>query len=198
MQKHPNLSLVEHFKNLVDPRVNRTQAHDPIDILVIAVCTLLRAGESFHDREEFGRAKREWFQTFLSLRHGIPSHDTFNRVFAAIDPQQFLDCFLRWTQSVRQAVPDSAPSLNPFDGFIDGPSLTTRERIKAFAYSAYFAVLSFFFIPIANDKSSMTIFQGSSPSSASLHCQDEMPKKSNAPFQPPSAKTTRLEPKSPV
>jgi predicted transposase YbfD/YdcC len=54
--------------------------------------------------EDFGLAKQDWFQTFLKLRSGIPSHDTFNRVFAALDPKAFLDCFLRWTQSVRQAV----------------------------------------------------------------------------------------------
>jgi predicted transposase YbfD/YdcC len=54
--------------------------------------------------EDFGEAKQEWFKTFLKLTNGIPSHDTFNRVFAAIDPQQFLECFLRWTQSVRQTV----------------------------------------------------------------------------------------------
>src|SRR5580698_7719457 len=112
MQTHPNLTLVEHFKNLIDPRVNRTKDHDLIDVLVIAVCTLLCAGESFYDMEEFGQAKREWFQTFLSLRNGIPSHDTFNRVLAALDPKQFLDCFLRWTQSVRQAVPQEIVALD--------------------------------------------------------------------------------------
>jgi predicted transposase YbfD/YdcC len=54
--------------------------------------------------EEFGRAKHDWFKTYLTLRHGIPRHDTFNRVFAALKPEAFLDCFLRWTQSVRQTV----------------------------------------------------------------------------------------------
>ena len=109
---HPRLSLIEHFKDLPDPRVNRTKAHDLIDILVIAICTLLCGGESFNDMEDFGRAEREWFKTFLTLRNGIPSHDTFNRLFAALDPKAFLDCFLRWTQSLRQAVPQEIVALD--------------------------------------------------------------------------------------
>lgn len=112
MQKHPHLSLIEHFKGLTDPRVDRTKAHELIDILVIAVCALLCAAESFNDMEDFGKAKEEWFRTFLKLRKGIPSHDTFNRVFAAIDPKEFLDCFLRWTQSLRQAVSQEIVALD--------------------------------------------------------------------------------------
>jgi len=112
MQKHPKLSLIEHFKDLPDPRVERTKDHDLIDILVIAICTLLCAGESFNDMEDFGRAKEDWFKTFLTLRSGIPSHDTFNRLFAALDPQAFLDCFLRWTQSLRAAVKQEIVALD--------------------------------------------------------------------------------------
>ena len=112
MPNHPKLSLIEHFKDLPDPRVNRTKEHDLIDLLVIAVCTLLCAGESFNDMEDFGHAKQDWFKTFLALRNGIPSHDTFNRVFAALDPEQFLDCFLRWTQSLRKAVAQEILALD--------------------------------------------------------------------------------------
>jgi predicted transposase YbfD/YdcC len=112
MQKHPKLSLIEHFQDLPDPRVSRTRDHELIDVLVIAVCTLLCAGETFNDMEDFGRAKYDWFKTFLGLRSGIPSHDTFNRVFAALDPAQFLDCFLRWTQALRQAVPREIVALD--------------------------------------------------------------------------------------
>lgn len=109
---HPHLSLIEHFKNLPDPRVDRTKDHDLIDILVIAICALLCGAETFNDMEDFGKAKQEWFKTFLKLRNGIPSHDTFNRVFAALDPQGFLDCFLRWTQSLRQAVAQEVVAID--------------------------------------------------------------------------------------
>jgi predicted transposase YbfD/YdcC len=112
MQKHPKLSLIEHFQDLPDPRVDRTKDHDLIDILVIAICTLLCAGESFNDMEDFGKAKQDWFKTFLTLRNGIPSHDTFNRLFAALASQAFLDCFLRWTQSLRQVVAQEIVALD--------------------------------------------------------------------------------------
>lgn len=97
-------SLIACFQDLPDPRVDRTKNHKLIDILVISICTLLCCGESFNDMEEFGNAKHDWLKSFLELPNGIPAHDTFNRVFAALDPQRFLDCFLRWTQSLRTAV----------------------------------------------------------------------------------------------
>lgn len=112
MQKHPKLSLLAHFQDLPDPRVNRTKDHELIDVLTIAICTLLCAGESFNDMADFGAAKEDWFRTFLSLKNGIPSHDTFNRVFAALDPQAFGDCFMAWTQSLRAAVAQEIVALD--------------------------------------------------------------------------------------
>lgn len=112
MPSSAKLSLVEHFKHLPDPRVNRTLDHDLVDVMVIAVCCLLCAGESFNDMADFGRAKEEWFRTFLGLRSGIPSHDTFNRVFAALNPKAFADCFIAWTQSLRAAIPQEIVALD--------------------------------------------------------------------------------------
>lgn len=105
-------SLVHYLAPMTDPRINRRKDHDLLDILVIGICTMLCGGEGFNDMEDFGKAKYDWFKTFLGLRNGIPSHDTFNRVFAALDPKEFLDCFLRWTQSLRQAVAQEIVALD--------------------------------------------------------------------------------------
>jgi predicted transposase YbfD/YdcC len=112
MQMHPKKSLVAHLSIITDPRVNRTKDHALIDILVIAICGLLCRAETFNDLEDFGRAKQDWFKTFLALPNGIPSHDTFNRVFSALDPKQFLEAFINWTQSLRQAVPDEIVAMD--------------------------------------------------------------------------------------
>jgi predicted transposase YbfD/YdcC len=107
-----NASIVEHFQTLEDPRIERTKKHLLLDILVIAVCTLLTGGEGFQDMELFGKSKRAWLQTFLALPHGIPSHDTFGRVFARLNPQRFQECFLSWTQAVAQLTQGALVSLD--------------------------------------------------------------------------------------
>jgi len=112
MPTHPKLGLLDHFKDLPDPRVPRRCDHELSDVLIIGLCTLLCGGSDFNDMADFGRAKQDWFKTFLPLRHGIPAHDTFNRVFAALKPETFLDCFLRWTQSLRQTVAHEIVALD--------------------------------------------------------------------------------------
>src|SRR5918911_1258255 len=97
-----NVSIVEHFQSLEDPRIERSRKHRLIDILVIALCTLLSGGEGFQDMELFGKSKLAWLQTFLALPHGITSHDTFGRLFARLNPRRFQECFLAWTQAVAQ------------------------------------------------------------------------------------------------
>lgn len=109
---HPKKSLIEHLSAIRDPRVKRTRDHELIDILVIAICALLCRAETFNDMEDFGNAKLDWFKTFLVLPNGIPSHDTFNRVFQMLDPAEFLEAFLNWTQGLRQAVPDEIVAMD--------------------------------------------------------------------------------------
>ncbi len=96
---HP---LIKHFADLPDPRVARTQRHALLDILVIALCALICGADDFVAMARFGHAKQTWLKDRLALElpSGIPSHDTFGRVFACLDPAAFADCFLAWTQEM--------------------------------------------------------------------------------------------------
>jgi predicted transposase YbfD/YdcC len=95
--------FVEHFGALPDPRVDRTKRHLLLDILVIALCAVICGAEGWEDMEAFGRAKEPWLRERLGLAlpHGIPSHDTFRRVFARLDPTAFGSAFCAWTQTLR-------------------------------------------------------------------------------------------------
>jgi len=102
MKEHRSAALLEHFRDLADPRIDRHKEHKLIDVLVIAICAILCGANDWVAVETFGRAKREWFARFLELAHGIPSHDTFGRVFAVLSPQALQACFLNWIQAVAQ------------------------------------------------------------------------------------------------
>lgn len=97
----PKLSLLETFQPIPDPRQLAKCEHRLVDLLVIAAATLLCGGEGFNDMELFARTRLPWLKTFLELPGGPPGHDTFNRLFQALDPQAFLDAFVRWVESVR-------------------------------------------------------------------------------------------------
>lgn len=96
--------LKAQLLQLTDPRLPRRRKHELIDVLMIAVTALLCGAENFTHMAQFGKAKEAWLRTFLTLTHGIPSHDTFRRVFMLLSPEKFSAVFLSWTQSLRQAV----------------------------------------------------------------------------------------------
>ena len=92
----------EHFKDLNDPRVERTRKHPLINIVFIAVCGVLSGANSFAAIEEFGLDRRTWFARFLDLTNGVPSDDTFARVLARLDPGAFERCLLSWIRAVQE------------------------------------------------------------------------------------------------
>ena len=105
MAESHHVSILDHFDDLDDPRVERTRRHQLVDIIAIAICAAICGADSWVHVELFGRSKLEWFQTFLELPNGVPSHDTFGDVFARLDPEQFQNCFVSWTQAIAELLP---------------------------------------------------------------------------------------------
>ena len=95
-------TILDHFADLDDPRVERTRHHKLVDIIAIAICATICGADSWVHIGLFGKSKLAWFQSFLELPRGIPSHDTFGAVFARLDPVQLQNCFVSWTQAIAE------------------------------------------------------------------------------------------------
>jgi predicted transposase YbfD/YdcC len=93
-------SISDFFSDLTEPRESNKR-HKLIDVIAIALCAVICGADTWEEIEEFGRAKAEWFETFLELPHGIPAHDTFARIFASMDPKEFQQAFLGWVDSIQ-------------------------------------------------------------------------------------------------
>jgi predicted transposase YbfD/YdcC len=104
MKEPQTPALIEHLEQVSDPRLERTKRHKLIDILVIAVCATVCGAEAWTEMEEFGEAKESWFRRFLELPNGIPSHDTFRRVFMLLQPSEFQNSFLSWVKELARVV----------------------------------------------------------------------------------------------
>ena len=104
MPKKSLEAIEEHFRKVTDPRRDRTKDHKLIDIISIAICAVICGAEGWVDIELFGKSKLHWLKTFLELPNGIPSHDTFGRVFSLIDAQQFQLAFYEWVLAVNEII----------------------------------------------------------------------------------------------
>jgi predicted transposase YbfD/YdcC len=92
------------FENLTDPRVERTRRHELFDLVVVALCGTIAGGDSWSDIERFGNERLDWLRTFLRLENGVPSHDTFGRVFSLLDPAQLVACIRQWLDEVGREI----------------------------------------------------------------------------------------------
>ena len=106
-------TITEHFSPLKDPRTGRMVDHYLIEILIIAICAVICGADDWVAIEQFGQAKEKWLRTFLHLPNGIPSHDTFRRVFAQLEAEAFQACFVSWMQGIAQL---SQGEIVPIDG----------------------------------------------------------------------------------
>ena len=112
---HPgtHMPFMQHFGDLADPRIDRTKFHPLSNIIVITLCAVICGAQTWEDIEAYGTQKIAWLRTILPLEYGIPSHDTFGRVFARIDPDMFQKSFFRWVWTI-SALTDG--EIIPIDG----------------------------------------------------------------------------------
>ena len=105
-------SFFDHFRIVQDPRLDRNKRHELIDIIVITICAVLCGADDWVDVASFGEAKEKWFKTFLMLPNGIPSHDTFGRVFALLDTDQFEAGFRSWVSTLACLLPGEVVAID--------------------------------------------------------------------------------------
>ena len=117
-------TLAECFENLPDPRKRIDIEHKLMDIIIIAIIAVMCGANGFNEIEIFGKSKKKWFKKFLELSNGIPSHDTFNRVLSALNPNEFHKCFMNWVSTLYEKISREIIS-------IDGKTARrTKEKIK--------------------------------------------------------------------
>ncbi|RLV61062.1 ISAs1 family transposase [Parashewanella curva] len=119
-------TISQHFANLPDPRIKRTQHHPLVNILTITLCAVICGCDNFNAIEEYGKSKKQWFETFLDMPHGIPSHDTFNDVLNRLSPKAFHAAFTEWVKHLCELNEDIIP--------LDGKTLRrTIDKVNGVA-----------------------------------------------------------------
>lgn len=105
-------AIIEHFQDIPDPRINRRKLHSLLDIIVVSVCAIICGAKGFEEIELFGNERIQWLKQFLELKNGIPSHDTFGRVFGLLNPKDFQERFIAWVESLRLQKPSEVIAID--------------------------------------------------------------------------------------
>jgi len=111
MEEPASARLFDACAHVHDPR-SANARHRLFDIFVIALCAVISGAEGWEDMEEYGQAQAEWFQQFLELPHGIPSHDTFRRVLSRLKPDEQTQCFVSWTEALHESLDGEIVALD--------------------------------------------------------------------------------------
>lgn len=105
-------SPIHYFTEMSDPRVERTKEHLLEDIVFITISAVICGAETWNDIENYGKSKEDWLKNYLQLPHGIPSHDTFNRFFSALNPEEFERAFLSWVKAISELTDGDVVSID--------------------------------------------------------------------------------------
>lgn len=102
MKKAPIAPLMDYFKDIEDPRIERNKAYPLIEVIIITILAVIAFAEGWEDIETYGHAKAAWLKKFLPLRNGIPKHDVYRRVFSRLNPAAIEACFMAWVRDIKQ------------------------------------------------------------------------------------------------
>ena len=111
MEEPASARLFDYFAYVSDPR-SANARHRLCDIFVIPLCAVISGAEGWEDMEEYGQAQAEWFQQFLALPHGIPSHDPLRRVLSRLKPDELTECVVNWTEALRESLDGDSVALD--------------------------------------------------------------------------------------
>jgi hypothetical protein len=128
MEKAPVPPLLDYFKDIKDPRVERNKAYPLIEVIVITILAVMAFAEGWEDIEVYGLAKQAWLKKFLPLANGIPKHDVYRRVFSRLYPGAIEQCFMAWVRDIKQ---DISREIIAIDGKTVKGSFNSRTETSA-------------------------------------------------------------------
>jgi predicted transposase YbfD/YdcC len=128
MNNQPIPPLIDFFRHIKDPRIERNKAYPLIEVIVITLLAVMAFAEGWEDIEKYGKAKEGWLRKFLPLENGIPKHDVYRRVFNRLKSEAVASCFMAWVRAIKRDIDREVIAI---DGKTVRGSFNTREEHKA-------------------------------------------------------------------